>query len=118
MEEVETLCNNIAIMDKGRVIAEGSKESLKNLITNKNKFEVTVNDITSINEKDFNNIKGIDSVEFKDNKVIVSIDREINGLNELLLYLSSKDIKILDIKSQILTLEDVFLNLTGRKLRD
>lgn len=118
MEEVEALCNNIAIIDKGRVIAEGSKESLKNLITNKNKFEVIVNDITSIDEKDFNNIKGIDSVEFKDNKVIVSIDREINGLNELLLYLSSKDIKILDIKSQILTLEDVFLNLTGRKLRD
>ena len=53
MEEVETLCNNIAIIDKGRVIASGSKESLKSLITNKNKFEVTVNDITSINEKSF-----------------------------------------------------------------
>ena len=118
MEEVETLCNNIAIIDKGRVIASGSKESLKSLITNKNKFEVTVNDITSINEKELCDIKGIDSVEFKDNKVTVSIDREINGLNELLLYLSSKDIKILDIKSQMLTLEDVFLNLTGRKLRD
>ena len=77
-----------------------------------------VNYITEINEKELMDIKGIDSVEFKDNKIIVSIDREINGLNEFILYISSKSIKILDIKSKALTLEDVFLNLTGRKLRD
>lgn len=118
MEEVEAICNNIAIIDKGKVIASGSKESLKSIITDKNKFEVMVNYITEINEKELMDIKGIDSVEFKDNKIIVSIDREINGLNEFILYISSKSIKILDIKSKALTLEDVFLNLTGRKLRD
>lgn len=118
MEEVESLCNNIAIIDKGKVIASGNKESLKSLITNKNKFEVMVNDITEINKKELSEIKGIDNIEFKDNKILVSIDREINSLNEFILYLSNKDVKILDIKSQVLTLEDVFLNLTGRKLRD
>lgn len=118
MEEVESLCNNIAIIDKGKVIASGNKESLKSLITNKNKFEVMVNDITEINEKELSEIKGIDNIEFKDNKILVSIDREINSLNEFIFYLSNKDVKILDIKSQVLTLEDVFLNLTGRKLRD
>ncbi|WP_042276733.1 ABC transporter ATP-binding protein [[Clostridium] dakarense] len=118
MEEVEAICNNIAIIDKGRVIAKGDKESLKAIITNKNKFEVLVNDITNINEKEILDIKGIDSIEFKENKIYVSIDRELNSLNEFILYLSNKDIKILDIKSKVITLEDVFLNLTGRKLRD
>ncbi|MEG0909709.1 MAG: ABC transporter ATP-binding protein [Bacilli bacterium] len=118
MEEVETLCNNIAIIDKGKVIASGSKESLKAIITNKNKFEVMINDITEINEKELKEIKGVHSVEFKDNKILVSIDRETNSLNEFILYLTNKSVKILDIKSMVLTLEDVFLNLTGRKLRD
>lgn len=118
MEEVEVLCNNIAIIDKGKVIAKGDKESLKSIITNKNKFEVLVSDITNIDTKDLMEIKGIDSVEFKDNKIHVSIDREINSLNEFILYLSMKNIKILDIQSKVHTLEDVFLNLTGRKLRD
>lgn len=118
MEEVETICNNIAIMDKGKVIAKGSKESLKAIITNKNKFEVMVNDITNINEKELKDIKGVESIEFKENKIHVSLDREVNSLNEFILHLTSKDIKILDIKSKIVTLEDVFLNLTGRKLRD
>ena len=118
MEEVASLCNNIAIIDKGKVIASGNKESLKSLITNKNKFEVTANDITEMNEKELSEIKGIDNIEFKDNKILVSIDREINSLNEFILYLSNKNVKILDIKSQVSTLEDVFLNLTGRKLRD
>ncbi|MBO3443466.1 ATP-binding cassette domain-containing protein [Clostridium sp. CCUG 7971] len=118
MEEVEALCNNIAIIDKGKVIAKGSKDSLKSIISNKNKFEVLVNDITNIDEKELSTIKGIDSVEFKENKIYISIDREKNSLNEFILYLSSRDIKILDIKSKVITLEDVFLNLTGRKLRD
>ncbi|MBC5995703.1 ABC transporter ATP-binding protein [Romboutsia ilealis] len=118
MEEVEAICNNIAIIDKGKVIASGTKESLKGFITDKNKFEVMVNDITEINEKELGGIRGIDSVEFKDNRILVSIDREINSLNEFILYLTDKSIKILDIQSKVLTLEDVFLNLTGRKLRD
>lgn len=118
MEEVEAICNNIAIIDKGRVIAKGSKDSLKSIISNKNKFEVLVNDITNIDEKELLKIKGIDSIEFKENKIYVSIDRELNSLNEFILYLSNRDIKILDIKSKAITLEDVFLNLTGRKLRD
>lgn len=118
MEEVEAICNNIAIIDKGKVIAKGSKDSLKSIISNKNKFEVLVNDITNIDEKELSSIKGIYSIEFKENKIYVSIDRELNSLNEFILYLSNKDIKILDIKSKAITLEDVFLNLTGRKLRD
>ncbi|MGX4598536.1 ABC transporter ATP-binding protein [Faecalimicrobium sp. JNUCC 81] len=118
MEEVEALCNNIAIIDKGKVIAKGSKDSLKSIISNKNKFEVLVNDITNIDEKELSSIKGIDSVEFKENKIYINIDREKNSLNEFILYLSSRYIKILDIKSKVITLEDVFLNLTGRKLRD
>lgn len=118
MEEVEVLCNNIAIIDKGKVIASGSKDSLKDIITNQNKFEIIVNDITEINEKELLNIRGIEGIEFKDNKILVGIDRENNGLNEFIIHLTNKNIKILDIKSKVITLEDVFLNLTGRKLRD
>ena len=118
MEEVESICNNIAIMDKGRVIASGSKADLKSIITDKDKYEILVNDITSINEKDLSELKGVSDIEFKENKIYFSIDKEINGLNEFILYLSTQDIKILDIKSSTVTLEDVFLNLTGRKLRD
>ncbi|RDY29128.1 ABC transporter ATP-binding protein [Romboutsia weinsteinii] len=118
MEEAETLCKNIAIIDKGKVIAKGDKESLKSIVSNKNKFEVLVDDITIISESDLIEINGVDSVEFKENKIYISLDREVSSLNKFITYISSKDVKILDIKSQVLTLEDVFLNLTGRKLRD
>lgn len=118
MEEAETLCKNIAIIDKGKVIAKGDKESLKSIVSNKNKFEVLVDDITIISESDLMEINGIDSVEFKENKIYISLDREVSSLNKFITYISSKDVKILDIKSNVLTLEDVFLNLTGRKLRD
>ncbi|MDK2564666.1 ABC transporter ATP-binding protein [Romboutsia sedimentorum] len=118
MEEVETLCNNIVIIDKGKVIANGDKNSLKAIISDKNKFEVLVDDVTYINKNELLEIVGVDSIEFKENKIYVSLDRELSSLNEFILYLSSKNIKILDIKSKIVTLEDVFLNLTGRTLRD
>ncbi len=118
MEEVETLCNNIVIIDKGKVIASGDKNSLKAIISDKNKFEVLVDDVTYINKNELLEIVGVDSIEFKENKIYVSLNRELSSLNEFILYLSSKNIKILDIKSKIVTLEDVFLNLTGRTLRD
>ena len=49
MEEVEVLCSKIAIIDKGKIIVEGSNEELKDIVSDKRTVSVTVDDVYKIN---------------------------------------------------------------------
>lgn len=118
MEEVEEICTKIGIIDHGKVIAEGTKEELKGLITDKSVVSVTVDSILTVSEEEIMKINGVFSVELEENKVKVSSHKEINNLDKLILYFTSKKIGIKNVESKTPDLETVFLTLTGRKLRD
>ena len=118
MEEVELICNKIAIIDKGKVIAEGTKEELKNIVSDTNKLVISVNYIDKLNLNNLKSIKGVRSVEIVDGKLEITSSKEINNLNEILMELSKEDIEILGIEKKEINLETIFLALTGRKLRD
>ena len=118
MEEVEFICNKIAIIDKGKVIAEGTKEELKNIVSDTNKLVISVNYIDKLNLNNLKSIKGVISVEIVDGKLEITSSKEINNLNEILMELSKEDIEILGIEKKEINLETIFLALTGRKLRD
>ncbi|WP_288480484.1 ABC transporter ATP-binding protein [uncultured Clostridium sp.] len=118
MEEVEFICNKIAIIDKGKVIAEGTKEELKNIVSDTNKLVISVNYIDKLNLNNLKSIKGVRSVEIVDGKLEITSSKEINNLNEILMELSKEDIEILGIEKKEINLETIFLALTGRKLRD
>ncbi|EYE88081.1 antibiotic ABC transporter ATP-binding protein [Fervidicella metallireducens AeB] len=118
MEEVEEICSRISIIDHGKIIAEGTKEELKSIITDTNTVLITVNSISTVKEEELKKIKGVKSVEFDEDLVKVNSIKEINNLDKIILYFTENGISIRNIESTTPDLETVFLTLTGRKLRD
>ncbi|MCY6957089.1 ABC transporter ATP-binding protein [Clostridium brassicae] len=118
MEEVESVCTKIGIIDHGKVIAEGSKEELKSIVTDRNYTEVTVDFNLDINIDEIENINGVLEAKINENRIKIYSSKEINNLDKIILYFTSKGIEIKNIETKRPDLETVFLTLTGRKLRD
>ena len=119
MEEVEQICTKIAIMDKGRVIASGTSEELKNMI---NCGETIMMEIFNLNDEEIlAEVKKLPHVifaEYKDNRLVVKSSKGKNNLVALMDYLKTKNLYIGKIYSEPPTLNDVFLEITGKELRD
>lgn len=118
MEEVEQICTKIAIMDKGRVIASGTSEELKNMI---NCGETIMMEIFNLNDEILEEVKKLPHivfVEYKDNRLVVKSSKGKNNLVALMDYLKTKNLYIGKIYSEPPTLNDVFLEITGKELRD
>ena len=119
MEEVEETCTRIAIMDHGKVIAQGTKEELKALITDTSVVWITVADtIGALKEEKIREIPGVVSIEIDENLIRISSAREVENLDRIILYFSANHIPVRSIESKSPDLETVFLSLTGRRLRD
>lgn len=118
MEEVEEICSRIAIIDHGKVIAEGTKSELKAIVTNTNSVWVTVESISRVDAGKLQNITGVLSVEIDDSLVKVHSSTDVNNLDKIILYFTANEIAIKNVESKTPDLETVFLALTGRKLRD
>ncbi len=118
MEEVEIICDRIIILDKGKVLATGTSDKLKELA--KIEEKVTV-EISNLDEKYINEIKrleNVDEVTYNSNLLLVTYKKGKNNLVELMEYLKKENIKYSKIYSERPTLNDVFLELTGKELRD
>ncbi len=119
MEEVETICSRVAIMDHGKVIALGTVEELENMIHDKNMVWISVGDsISKLNEDSVKQIPGVESVEIDENIIKISSAREVSNLDKIIQYFISGGFSIKSVESKSPDLETVFLSLTGRRLRD
>lgn len=118
MEEVETLCSKIAIMDKGRIIVEGTKEELKGMINDKRSLSIRVDDLYKVNIDKLKGIDGVINIFTNENDLNINTKKEVNNLDLIIKALNEDDVKILDLGFKEITLETVFLSLTGRTLRD
>lgn len=118
MEEAEMLCDEIVIMDKGKVIARGTKDELKNMIHLGEKINIVVEKF----ENEFIDIlkqqKNIIDVRQNDNTIQISYHSHENNLGELIDVLREHHIQYHTLFSERPTLNDVFLELTGKELRD
>lgn len=118
MEEVEQICTRIAIMDKGHRIALGTKEELKKMIK---KREVITIDVLALTEEHLEALKHLDhvyEVSYDEQKVTILCDGGKHNLIRVLDYLQSQDLSLGHIFSELPTLNDVFLEITGKELRD
>lgn len=118
MEEVEILCDRIMILDKGRVIASGTSDELKRLTNMEEK--VTVEGVT-LTEKQVGEItssSNVQEVVYQDHQLVIAYRKGKSNLEDLLDYLKAKKITYHKIFSERPTLNDVFLELTGKELRD
>lgn len=118
MEEIEQLCSRIAILDHGRCIAMGTKEELKNMI--KTGETVTIEAVV-LNQSQIDAIKGFEhvyEVDYENQTLVVRCTSAKNNLIKVLNYLQEEGITFGRVFSELPTLNDVFLELTGKALRD
>ncbi len=118
MEEVEQLCSKIAIIDKGRVIAKGTKEELKAMISIGEKITMEVFRIEEGQINALKKLSNIYSVEYKDNLLVVKSGRGKNNLVSVLDFMAQENISFGRVITEQPTLNDVFLEITGKELRD
>ena len=118
MEEVEILCDRVIILDKGTILASGTTDELKELARIEEKVSIEVN---NLDEKYINEIKkqeNVDEVSYDGNVLLITYIEGKNNLLNMVDYLKKQEIKYNKIYSERPTLNDVFLELTGKELRD
>lgn len=118
MEEVEEICTRIAIMDKGKIIATGTNEELKAMINSGEKLTVEIFKFDKSILEGVRSLPNIESAELNGNLLVAKSSRGKNNLVELLDYLKTKKVSVGRIYSEPPTLNDVFLEITGKELRD
>ncbi len=118
MEEVEQICNRILIIDKGKTIATGTKEELKAMITLGEKITIESYGISEQSIKKLSNLPNIASVEYKDPIFEIKSNKGKNNLENVLEFIKNENIQFGKIYSELPTLNDVFLEITGKELRD
>ena len=115
MEEVEQICSYIVILDKGEVIAHGTKEKLKEMSDLGQTVTIeTSQDAISL----FENEPYVMAVSYQDNELQIQTIKGDSYLPKILESLQKNQFPIGKVYSELPTLNDVFLKLTGKELRD
>ena len=118
MEEVEQICTKISILDRGKCLATGTKEELKRMVKTGQRIVI---DTVVLNEKQIEKIRTLPhvfSAVWKDQRLMVHCTEDGENLIRLLSYLSQEKIPFGRVFSEQPTLNDVFLEITGKALRD
>ncbi|WP_311488279.1 ABC transporter ATP-binding protein [uncultured Helcococcus sp.] len=118
MEEVDLICDDIVILDKGKVIAKGTSEELKNSINLSEKISFESDDLTDSIIDQIKNIDHVVNVEYNNNTCYVEFEHGEYNLINLIDLLKKEKVNYKSLSSSKPTLNDVFLNLTGKELRD
>lgn len=112
IDEAELLCERVGIIDKGKLIVEDTVSNLKKMVKNSS-IEIQLKD----NNNDLSFLSKYD-YKMDNNSLKIFTDKPNLELPSIILKFSEKDIKIEDIHIPQTSLEDVFLDLTGRKIND
>ena len=114
LEEADNLADRIAIIDKGKIIALGTPDELKDSISDMQVMAVKAKNLTD------DTVEGLRMIYPETREVVNGIEikaKELN-FNEIVDYLRSKGVVIESTSQKQITLDDVFLHLTGKELRE
>ena len=118
MEEVEQICSRIAIVDKGKNLALGTKDELKKLIKKREIITIDILNISSSDIAEINKLPHVYEVEFANHQLTILCDGGKHNLIRVLDFLQQKEYSFGHVHSELPTLNDVFLEITGKELRD
>ena len=116
MEEAERLCERVAIMDHGKIIAEGTPGELVGRLHAANILEFSTE--PAVAEADVHRIAGAREARARDGGWLVSVDSLVDAIPSLFPILDRTGSRLVTLSTHRATLEDVFVALTGRELRD
>ncbi|RPJ55343.1 MAG: ATP-binding cassette domain-containing protein [Dehalococcoidia bacterium] len=118
MEEAQELCDHIAIMDHGRVIACGAHEELVRLVGQQTRLDLTLNVDAAHVLAAWQSIEGVSRVSAENGLITVLADDSNLVLPRLFEAATPLSARITSVDIREPNLEAVFLHLTGRALRD
>ena len=117
IEEAERLCDRVAIIDEGKIVALGAPRELQERVFGESRIEVVTTQPMLGDLPAFEAVaKHSLSEDFK--TLIVHSTRPARTLPDLIKWIDQKGLELEDIHLKRPTLEDVFIELTGKKLRD
>lgn len=115
MEEVERLCNRIAIIDSGRIVAQGTQRELQELLQTKESVQL---EFDFLSESQVKSLKeSLDYKMIQKNNTLI-IESSIKELSSIISACNKLGLAINDIQLKKVNLETIFLSLTGKQLRD
>lgn len=118
MEEVEQLCKRLYIMDHGKVIAAGTKAELLSILSNEEKVYVQLSKPSEPFVAAIRQYDKVHHVEETDEGINIIAQKGSNLIARLVHEAEKADTELINFQMQTPSLEDVFLHLTGRTLRD
>lgn len=118
MEEVDFLCDRIYIMDQGKLIASGTNEEIKRILSDEKTVVIEVETIQQSFMTLLENDPSVYQLTCEDKIVSIIIPKEVQIFKEIVQYAEQTETKIVSVDVQTPTLEDVFLHLTGKALRN
>lgn len=118
MEEVEQICSRIMIMDHGRSIATGTAEELKKLIRTGETIHIGAISLTEEQLETIRTLPHVFQATYQELTLTVKCTSANHNLVRVLNYLQQQGISFGRVYSELPTLNDVFLEITGKELRD
>ncbi|MBP3040525.1 ABC transporter ATP-binding protein [Bacillaceae bacterium Marseille-Q3522] len=118
MEEIEYLCDRIYIMDHGEIIASGTKEEIKNILSAEQTISIKVEVLKGAFLDKLAKHPSVKKISTQEPLLTLIVPKQVSILKDIFKAAEETDTIITSIQAESPTLEDVFLHLTGRKLRD
>jgi ABC-2 type transport system ATP-binding protein len=118
MDEAERLCDRIAIIDHGKVIARGTPKELIASLGVEHVVEFSANGDASFSLAELKALDGVRDARLDAGTYSLQASELHRAVPALLAYLTARGAPLTELRTHSATLEDVFVSLTGRKLRD
>jgi ABC-2 type transport system ATP-binding protein len=118
MEEAERLCDRVAIVDHGRMIALGTPAELISQLSAEHVLEFALTGNSAVDENALRQIDGVRTASRRNGTYHLQVEELHRAMPALLQELRRQGAQLAELKTHSATLEDVFVSLTGRHLRD
>jgi len=118
MEEAQRLCDRVAIVDRGRIIAQGTPAELIAALGAEHVVEFVAPEGTDLPQEALQALPGVRAVAGADGRIRLTVEHLHLAVPALMRTLESRNIALMELITHHATLEDVFISLTGRHLRD
>jgi ABC-2 type transport system ATP-binding protein len=118
MDEAERLCDRVAIVDHGRTIALGTPRELIAQLRAEHVLEFALAGEQVVDPMALRNIEGVCAADRRDGTYRLQVDQLHRAMPALLNELRYQGAQLAELRTHSATLEDVFVSLTGRNLRD